>query len=268
MRIEQTHNIDPTAKPGKPAHSPEAVNAAREFEALFASFMMRAMRKTVGDGGLVPNSLGERIYTDMLDGEYSKLLAKDGTLGLAEMILDQIEPDGAGESSLSALRGLNHSPWMIDQRLVPQNRFGTSLPLPERLAKYNDIIDEASAKFGVDRDLITAVIAQESAGNPYAVSHAGAKGLMQLIDSTAREMGVRSVFDPRDNILGGTRYLRDMLERHGGDERLALASYNAGPAAVEQHNGIPPYAETRNYVERVLQLRDTLAQDAGKENEQ
>jgi soluble lytic murein transglycosylase-like protein len=114
------------------------------------------------------------------------------------------------------------------------------------------------------------MIAQESAGNPHAVSRAGAKGLMQLMDGTARDMGARNVFDPRDNVLSGTRYMRQLLDRFDGNVQLALAGYNAGPSAVERHKGIPPYSETQNYVQRVLGLqkqflpRDAASQGAGQ----
>ena len=99
--------------------------------------------------------------------------------------------------------------------------------------------------------LVSAVIKAESNGDPKAVSTAGAKGLMQLIDSTASDMGVRNVFDPRENIEGGVKYLRKMINRFG-DIKKALAAYNAGPEAVKRYEGIPPYRETKNYVEKVL----------------
>jgi soluble lytic murein transglycosylase-like protein len=105
----------------------------------------------------------------------------------------------------------------------------------------------------LDPALLYAVITQESGGNPGEVSSKGAKGLMQLMDGTARELGVGNSFDPRQNILGGARYLRQMLDRFGGDLRLALAAYNAGPGAVERHGAVPPFAETQQYVNRVLE---------------
>ncbi len=99
------------------------------------------------------------------------------------------------------------------------------------------------------------MITQESGGNPFAVSKAGAKGLMQLMDSTATDLGVENSFSPRSNIMGGTKYLKFLLEKFDGNEQLALASYNAGPASVDKYKGIPPYIETQKYVKSVLDLK-------------
>jgi hypothetical protein len=117
---------------------------------------------------------------------------------------------------------------------------------------YADIIAAASRQHGVDSALIAGVIESESNFDPTAVSRAGAKGLMQLMDATARGLGVSDPMDPTQNIMGGARLLRQLLDRYGGDVSLALAAYNAGPGAVSQYNGVPPYAETQRYIPRVL----------------
>ncbi len=124
--------------------------------------------------------------------------------------------------------------------------------VPLRLHAYASAIDAAAARYRIDPALLRAVIHAESAFNPYAVSDKGAQGLMQLMPGTASDMGVRDVFDPAQNILGGARYLAHLLQDFGGNTTLATAAYNAGSAAVRKYgNQVPPYDETQLYVRRV-----------------
>lgn len=129
--------------------------------------------------------------------------------------------------------------------------------LKQRISEYDDAITEMSQKYAVPKALIKAVITAESCYNPKAVSTAGAQGLMQLMPATARMLKVADPFDPSDNIHGGVRYLRMMLDEFEQDQRLALAAYNAGPNAVKKYGAIPPYRETRQYVKKIMKLLES-----------
>ena len=123
------------------------------------------------------------------------------------------------------------------------------------LSAYRAEVAAAAAEFGVDPSLLRAVIHAESAFNPNAISDKGAEGLMQLIPGTASDMGVNNPFDVSQNIRGGAQYLSGLLRQFKGDERMATAAYNAGPQNVLKYNGVPPFDETRVYVDRVATLR-------------
>jgi|GEM_PF-806230 len=124
-------------------------------------------------------------------------------------------------------------------------------------ADFDRLIRSACVRYGVEFELVKAVIKAESAFNPWAISRAGARGLMQLMPETAADHGVADIHSPRQNIEGGVRHLRILLERFDGNLPLALAAYNAGAGAVDKYNGIPPYQETQQYVRRVLRFRES-----------
>lgn len=132
-----------------------------------------------------------------------------------------------------------------------------TLPGPDKMGgkDINEILTGASQKYGLDRKMLEAVIKAESNFNPRAVSKKGAMGLMQLMPNTAWEMNVKNPFDPEQNVEGGAKYLKSMMDKFG-DPQLALGAYNAGPKAVETYKGIPPYAETQDYVKKVMKFLD------------
>lgn len=169
--------------------------------------------------------------------------------------------NGVGGSQASALpgampglggglpMGLNGMVSALPQ--LPATAAAATTASPES-AQFDPFIKEACDKWGVEESLVKAVIQQESNFNPEARSSCGAQGLMQLMPETARSLGVSNACDARENVLGGTRYLKGLLDRFNGDVRLALAAYNAGAGSVQKYGGVPPFAETQNYVSKIM----------------
>jgi hypothetical protein len=130
---------------------------------------------------------------------------------------------------------------------IPPPPLGTQAPQPP----FTELVNAAASKYGVDANLISSVIEVESNFDPKAVSRKNARGLMQLLPETADHLGVKNVFDPAENIDGGTRYLKELMQKYNNDLTLTLAAYNAGPDRVQQYGTVPPFAETISYVRRV-----------------
>lgn len=248
--------------------------ATTEFESFFILQMLKAMRKTIPETDLLGGGLGQDVYTSLFDEELARTVAGSGPNSIADLLYKSLEkhlektasgvPE-QGDETPTSIRDLKRPPRDasgvgegagVDETAVARPR--SSLSARPRvlsdpiLREFGATIARASQKFNVDRRLIYSIIAAESGGRADAVSPKGAKGLMQLTDSTAAEMGVADSLDPHQNIMGGTRYLRRLLDTYKGDVRLALAAYNAGPGTVSKYNGVPPYPETRRYVENVL----------------
>ena len=254
--------------PKEAADNARARKACREFESILIYRMLSTMRKAFQNEDDEGSGFGGDIFKSMMDEQLSLALAKSGGIGLAGMIEKALglesesTPTRPGkEIRISPVRVLDR----YRSRYTSAGADGVSTEAgssretePEGarpggvLKIYESTIRAASQVYGVSADLIRAVIMQESGGNPRALSHKGAKGLMQLTDPTARELGVTDPFDPVQNIFGGARFLAKMLKTFKGNLDLALASYNAGPGAVEKYGGVPPYKETQDYVKGVL----------------
>ncbi len=138
--------------------------------------------------------------------------------------------------------------YMTESGFEPVVKFSSAKGKPKSI---DEIVAEIAQKFVIDANLVKAIIMAESNCNPQAVSSKGAQGLMQLMPATAKELNVTKPLDPRENIIGGVKYIKGLLASYG-DLRLALAAYNAGPGSVKKYEGIPPYRETINYVKKVI----------------
>lgn len=197
-------------------------------------------------------------------GKKIKLVAKYGSPAPAARRKTTTQSNNYG--SYAGVSQADYVPSSLS--LSPQGCGQWSAAQIERKAQEHlPIIRTYARAYGIEENLIRAVIRQESCFNHNATSPVGAQGLMQLMPGTAELMGVSNSYEPSDNIKGGAKYLAQMLQRFNGDKRLALAGYNAGPGAVEKHGGIPPYRETQNYVVKVLEeyyRLETLAQNNSK----
>lgn len=276
--IEQINVAIPqdAIKLGKDAENPSYKSmklrkAARDFEALFVYQLLKTMRSSFASNKKTDAGFGKDIFVSIADQALSEKMSESGALGIGQLLLASFEgrnglhgkeagsngdvtdpfvPLNDGRSLPSDMR----SPSFIRLGALNENRSASNLK-PQNI---DDLIKTLSEKHGLPAKLVSTVIQIESAGDRYAVSSQGAKGLMQLTDSTAIELGVTDVFDPEQNINAGSQYLSGLLRRFSGDLKLALAAYNAGPGAVERYGGIPPYQETIRYVDKVLSLMEKV----------
>ena len=161
------------------------------------------------------------------------------------------------ENRFQSLASYAQKPDTDFQKILNSTIENKKNPTSVSRSEIDNLISKYADKNGLDEDFVKAVINQESGFNPNATSHCGAMGLMQLMPSTAQGLGVKNAYDAEQNIEGGTKYLKGLMDRFGNDKQLALAAYNAGPNAVKKYGGIPPYQETQNYVKKVLSKYDT-----------
>ncbi|PJA26675.1 MAG: hypothetical protein CO189_09620 [candidate division Zixibacteria bacterium CG_4_9_14_3_um_filter_46_8] len=222
----------------------ELKKACSDFQAIFLSYMLKTMRESVPKSGFLGDGFGGELFTDLFDMKISESLSGAAGLGLDETLFRQLAPNAFGEDWKEIAKDINSLPRKGGVKVL------NSAASP---ASFGEIVNAAATKYDLEPALIDSVITAESGGNHLAVSNRGAKGLMQLTDSTSQHLGVADPFDPNQNIHGGARYLRELLDRYNGDLRLALAAYNAGPTTVDKYQDVPPYKETQLYVNGIME---------------
>lgn len=235
---------DDTTRPSKEAADTQrARGACKDFESIFIYQLLSSIRRAFKTDDDSESGFGSDLFRSMMDEQLSIAIAKAGGIGLADILEKGLGIVDSARESVARLARVSPPP--------TRPKDPPKASSDKRLRPYESTIRAASRVFGIDANLLRAVILHESSGNPKAVSSKGAKGLMQLMDATAVELGVSNPFDPVQNIFGGARLLTNLLKAFEGDLELALASYNAGQGAVRKYGGVPPYEETREYVKKV-----------------
>jgi hypothetical protein len=234
--------------------------------AIIAVLAVGALPCFAGEVAVLKNGFSIRHERREIVGDVTRLYVTADGSGFVDVPTAEIEhfeaapQEAASGSRLSASGKSPPFDKLRASSLAKYARNGTPSSGPLDL---NEVVNSASGRYRLDPDLVNSVIKAESGFNVRAVSPKGAQGLMQLMPGTASQLGVPNAFDPQANVEGGTKYLRELLERYNFDLVKALAAYNAGPQRVEQFGGVPPYYETRAYVARIV--RDFNRKKAAQE---
>lgn len=235
-----------------PNEKKKLAKATRDFESLLTGMMIKSMTKSTNGMFGGESSYGGDVLDTIFEQEIAQHMSKGNGMGVAKMLYQKMTGEKMPAEDLRIPANRPKLDIKLNQKDATLPSISPSTSSMNRLQKFDPFIDAASKKFGVPKNIIKSIILTESAAKDKAVSKANAKGLMQLMDATAKDMGVKNSFDPEDNILGGTRYISQMLKKYDGDMEKSLAAYNAGPGNVDKYGGIPPFEETQNYVKRVL----------------
>ena len=295
LNINTTHKTS-TAKVTGDVDKAKLRKAAEGFESMFVNYLLQTMRKSVHkENEEGEENFGGDMMQEMFDLELSKNISRNSNLGIGEMMYKKMTGEEYPKQAVKNIIDAERVPKVTIQKessavvspipvaqpkavkkeekikteqinktekleiTLPVHQQKISKNIKANIGQYDDMINRAAAKYNVDSSLIKAIMASESAGNSRAHSSANAKGLMQLIDTTATMMGVKNVWDPEQNIHGGAKYLKQLLDKFDGDVHLAVASYNAGPANIEKTKKIPAIPETQNYVKKVMQYLDVFS---------
>jgi Rod binding domain-containing protein len=251
---EQKHiAFTPEAKNYSVSEKQKLAQVSKQFESLLTSMMLKSMNQTSG-GMFGENNFGGDFFDSIFQNEIADQISKGTGLGVADQIFQRLTGEKLSADIINPdLEPIKRQPKVeINSNTSDVLVVKPSTQSLNRLSKYEDIINYAADTHDVDKNIIKSVILAESSARENAVSSANAKGLMQIIDSTADYLGISNVFDPKENITGGAKYLSELLRRYNGDLEFALAGYNAGPGNVDKYNGIPPFTETQTYVKRVM----------------
>lgn len=208
----------------------------------FKTFMELQAIQQFTNGNIKNTNSSGSVFQDML----SALVSGDALKGTSQTLgslLSNLETE--------AKKSFLHPIGLTSMNINPISAAHANNQSSETATNYDHIISQAASLYNLPEKLIKSVIKQESNFNPEATSYAGATGLMQLMPATAKSLGVDDATDPEQNIMGGSKYLSQMMARYDGDIQVALAAYNAGPGNVDKYNGIPPFKETQNYVQKV-----------------